>query len=65
MTDEERDEMEYRGYVARLENQRHGLARARDAIERAEKQARVWLDEINITKIRMRPYEERGLTSKR
>lgn len=58
MTDDELRATEYRGYEKRLANQRHGLQCARDDIEKAEKRARYWLEEINTTKLKMRAYEE-------
>ena len=55
--------IEYSGYQKRLANQRHALEFARDDITRAEKRAAHWLDEINITKRKMRAYEEGQLTA--
>jgi len=55
------DEVEYEGYKKRLANQRHGLACAQDDLAKAARRASYWLDEINITKQKMRRYEEMGL----
>lgn len=54
-------EVEYSGYKKRLANQRASLDNARRMIAKSEKVAGYWLDEINITKAKMRRYEEMGL----
>jgi hypothetical protein len=59
MTEEELRETEYRGFEARLANQRHQLEDARFDLRAREKVVKYWLDEINTTKRKMRPYEER------
>lgn len=62
MTDDRsQDEVEYSGYKKRLANQRHGLLCAQDERDKAQRRATYWLDEINITKAKMRRYEEMGL----
>lgn len=59
MNGDELREIEYKGYSARLVNQQHQLEFARDDVRKAEQRAAHWLHEINITKLKMRPYEEK------
>jgi hypothetical protein len=58
MTADELRETEYRGYVARLANQRDALAIACYKRAALERECAALLEEINIIKRRMRPYEE-------
>lgn len=53
--------IEYSGYQKRLNAQRHALAFAHDDIAKAQKRAAHWLEEINITRRKMRAYEEQPL----